>query len=164
MADICVPSSRLIEVAVIPSSMPRFFSFDGISQTCFSVLLHHCNTRYEWLVRPCSAETCTLQETPSFAWRTNGLRYLRWGGRGLCLGAEKTRSQKNAWREACRTRSAPASSALLSWCSCRTLRTDLLIWSYHHLTLQYSHLLFSTLHSWECLFVLYEDCHILLLN
>jgi hypothetical protein len=26
----------------------------------------------------------------------NGLRYWRWGGRGLCLGAEKTRSQKNA--------------------------------------------------------------------
>jgi hypothetical protein len=26
----------------------------------------------------------------------NGLRYLRWGGRGLCLGAGKTRSQKNA--------------------------------------------------------------------
>ena len=23
----------------------------------------------------------------------NGLRYWRWGGRGLCLGAEKTRSQ-----------------------------------------------------------------------
>ena len=28
--------------------------------------------------------------------RPNGLRYWRWGGRGLCLGAEKTRSQKNA--------------------------------------------------------------------
>jgi hypothetical protein len=26
----------------------------------------------------------------------NGLRYWRWGGRGLCLGAEKTRSQKKA--------------------------------------------------------------------
>ena len=26
----------------------------------------------------------------------NGLRYWRWGGRGLCLRAEKTRSQKNA--------------------------------------------------------------------
>ena len=26
----------------------------------------------------------------------NGLRYLRVGGRGQCLGAEKTRSQKNA--------------------------------------------------------------------
>jgi hypothetical protein len=26
----------------------------------------------------------------------NGLRYWRWGGRGFCLGAEKTRSQKNA--------------------------------------------------------------------
>ncbi|MFH1855430.1 MAG: hypothetical protein ABH810_03455, partial [bacterium] len=26
----------------------------------------------------------------------NGLRYLRVGGRGLCLGAGQTRSQKNA--------------------------------------------------------------------
>jgi hypothetical protein len=25
----------------------------------------------------------------------NGLRYWRWGGHGLCLRAEKTRSQKN---------------------------------------------------------------------
>jgi len=30
------------------------------------------------------------KETP------NGLRYLRVGGRGQCLGAEKTQSQKNA--------------------------------------------------------------------
>jgi hypothetical protein len=33
--------------------------------------LHSCHTRYEWLVRPCSAGTSTLQEAPSFAWRTN---------------------------------------------------------------------------------------------
>jgi hypothetical protein len=26
----------------------------------------------------------------------NGLRYWRWGGHGLCLGEEETRSQKNA--------------------------------------------------------------------
>jgi len=26
----------------------------------------------------------------------NGVRYLRVGGRGFCLGAEKTQSQKNA--------------------------------------------------------------------
>jgi hypothetical protein len=36
-------------------------------------LRNNCNTRYEWLVRPYSAGTFTLQETPSFAWRTNGL-------------------------------------------------------------------------------------------
>ena len=34
-------------------------------------LLHRCNTRYRWLVRPYLAGTCTLQETPSCAWRTN---------------------------------------------------------------------------------------------
>ena len=27
---------------------------------------------------------------------SNGLRYLRVGGRGFCLGAEKTRSEENA--------------------------------------------------------------------
>ena len=47
MADICVPVSRLIEVAVIPSSTPRFSLATVTSQTDFSVLLHHCNTRYE---------------------------------------------------------------------------------------------------------------------
>ena len=31
---------------------------------------HGCNTRYEWLVRPCSTGTFTQLETPSFAWRT----------------------------------------------------------------------------------------------
>ena len=34
-------------------------------------LLHRCNTQYRWLVRPYLAGTYTLQETPSFAWRTN---------------------------------------------------------------------------------------------
>src|ERR1041384_3336080 len=33
-------------------------------------LLNDCNTRYEWLVRPCSIGTCTQSETPSFAWHT----------------------------------------------------------------------------------------------
>jgi hypothetical protein len=64
MAEICVPVSRLVEVAVVPSSTPRFSLSTVTSLTNISVLLHPCNTRYEWLVRPCSAETCTLQETP----------------------------------------------------------------------------------------------------
>ena len=43
--------------------------FNGVVRlTC---LLHRCNTRYEWLVRPHSAGTCTLPEAPSFAWRTH---------------------------------------------------------------------------------------------
>ena len=33
-------------------------------------LLHRCHTRYRWLVRP-SWQGLALQETPSFAWRTN---------------------------------------------------------------------------------------------
>jgi hypothetical protein len=32
---------------------------------------HVCNTRYGWLVRPYPAGSFTLQEAPSFAWRTN---------------------------------------------------------------------------------------------
>ena len=40
---------------------------------CF---LHSCNTRYEWLVRPSSARTCTWQEAPSEAWRTNDEAHL----------------------------------------------------------------------------------------
>ena len=37
----------------------------------FLHLLHIRNPWYEWLVRPYSAGTCTLQEAPSCAWRTN---------------------------------------------------------------------------------------------
>ena len=53
--------SRLVEVAGIPNLQRRdFLEIDGISRTYISVLLHHCNTRYEWLVRPCSVGTFTL--------------------------------------------------------------------------------------------------------
>jgi hypothetical protein len=43
-------------------------------------LLYYCNTRYEWLVRPYSPGTFTLEETPSFPWRTNGVCYPLVGG------------------------------------------------------------------------------------
>ena len=39
-------------------------------------LLHRCNTRSEWLVRPSSAGTYTLQEAPRCAWRTNAGAHL----------------------------------------------------------------------------------------
>jgi hypothetical protein len=52
-------------------------------QADLSELLHHFNTRYEWLVRSCSTGTFTLQETPSFSWRTNGLRYRLMGGKTI---------------------------------------------------------------------------------
>ena len=54
-------------------------------------LLYNCNTRYEWLVRPYSPGTSTMEEAPSFAWRTNGLRYRQ--GRDL---AEKSLSAEPA--------------------------------------------------------------------
>jgi hypothetical protein len=41
-----------------------------LCRSAFS-LRHRCPTRYGWLVRPCPVGTFTLQETPSFAWRTN---------------------------------------------------------------------------------------------
>jgi hypothetical protein len=44
---------------------------DASPVSCGVYLLHRRHTREEGLVRPCSAGTCTLQETPSFAWRTN---------------------------------------------------------------------------------------------
>ena len=43
--------------------------------------------------------------------RANGLRYLRVGGRGQCLGAEKTRSQKNT----CKPRRLPHVGCTLCW-------------------------------------------------
>src|SRR5215467_16114309 len=63
-------------------------------RSVFLHLLHIRNTRYEWLVRPSSAGTCTLQEAPSFAWRTNarpqpraraGARHER----SNCLGCQE---------------------------------------------------------------------------
>ncbi len=39
----------------------------------FHQLRHKCNTRYGWLVKPFPAGTFTLQDAPSFAWRTNAV-------------------------------------------------------------------------------------------
>jgi hypothetical protein len=39
--------------------------------SCGAPLLHRRNTRSAWWVRPDAAGTCTRQDTPSFAWRTN---------------------------------------------------------------------------------------------
>src|SRR6185295_5264250 len=39
-------------------------------------LLNVCNTRYEWLVSPCSTGTLTQSETPSFPWRTSVLIWI----------------------------------------------------------------------------------------
>ena len=65
---------RLIPVVCVPSSgssgslvsLPRRrrFPYAAVTPlTDLSLLLHRCNTRYEWLVRPFSAETSTLQES-----------------------------------------------------------------------------------------------------
>jgi hypothetical protein len=38
--------------------------------------LHNCNTRYGWVVNPYPKGAFTPSETPSFAWRTNGIAHL----------------------------------------------------------------------------------------
>src|SRR5204862_232762 len=52
-------------------------------------LLHRCNTRYGWLVRPDPVGTSTLQETPSFAWRTNATLQARRAAGARELGKDK---------------------------------------------------------------------------
>jgi len=52
----------------------------------------------------------------------NGSRYWRWGGIGFCLGAEKTRIQKNAGK-----RRAPSLRAAVSSVQC-TLCWAVVLW------------------------------------
>ena len=52
--------------------------------------------------------------------RPNGLRYWRWGGRGLCLGAEKTWSQKTVWK----CRKLPSVQCTLCWAFLDCARRD----------------------------------------
>ena len=73
MSDVCVPDIPGSLKSLASLLQRRGFLYATVTPlTGLSGLLHHCNTRYEWLVRPCSTGTFTLQETPSFAWRTNG--------------------------------------------------------------------------------------------
>jgi len=50
--------------------------------------------------------------------RSNRLRYWRWGGRGFCWGAGKTRSQKNARK----CRRIPSVQCTLLWAGTRNTR------------------------------------------
>ncbi len=45
----------------------------------------------------------TLNNLPPCCFLINGLHYWQRGGRGQCSGAEKTRSQKNAHKNAAHT-------------------------------------------------------------
>jgi hypothetical protein len=60
-----------------PSGLQR--SLGTLHMVCAecSLRLSRCNTRYRGLARPSLAGTCTLQETPSFAWRTNATLQAR---------------------------------------------------------------------------------------
>src|SRR5712691_7703728 len=46
-------------------------------RSVLSYLLHIRNTRYGWVASPYPARSFTLQETPSFAWRTNATLQAR---------------------------------------------------------------------------------------
>jgi len=61
-----------VRTSLWPMSFPVYASIVSFGLR----LLYNCNTRYEWLVRPYSPGTFTLEEAPSFAWRTNGLAHL----------------------------------------------------------------------------------------
>ena len=61
----------------------------------------------------------TMRRDAFFAFRDsfdsfNGRRYWHWGGRGLCLEAGKTRSQKNARK----CRRIPSVQCMLCWAVC----------------------------------------------
>ena len=61
--EVCASSSGSSGSLV---SLPRSrgFPYTAVTPlTDLSLLLHCCNTRYEWLVRPCSTETSTLQKS-----------------------------------------------------------------------------------------------------
>src|SRR4030043_238450 len=67
-------------VSLLPGSLKslasllqrRGFLYSTVTpRTGLSGFLPHCNTRYGWVVSPYPTGTFTLQETPSFAWRTN---------------------------------------------------------------------------------------------
>jgi len=57
----------------------------------------------------------------------NGFRYLRVGGRGFCLGAERTSRKmlENAAREASHTSGAPKKMAGPSFCAGETAAPDM---------------------------------------
>jgi len=85
MSEICVPAftGSLRSLASLPQR--RGFLFSTVTPpTDLSGLLHHCNTRYEWLVRPYSTGTFTLQETPSFSWRTTKVLIAAFITHGTC--------------------------------------------------------------------------------
>ena len=73
MSGICVPAfPRYLagftgSLKLLASLLQRrdFLCSTVTSQTDLSGFLYHCNTRYDWLVRPCSTGSFTLQETPS---------------------------------------------------------------------------------------------------
>ncbi len=68
-----------VRTSLWPMSFPVYASIVSFGLR----LLYNCNTRYEWLVRPCSPGTFTLEEAPSFAWRTNGVAHRQADGRDL---------------------------------------------------------------------------------
>ena len=61
----------------LPCGLRRSLGTRPLCRAAYLARLDRCNTREAWLVRPYAARTLTLQEAPSFAWRTNGLGFSR---------------------------------------------------------------------------------------
>jgi hypothetical protein len=70
----------MVSTEMIPKTKPQITPSKILDMADVYLLYRNCNEHSRKLGR----------RTP------NGLRYLRVGGRGQCLGAGKTRSQKNA--------------------------------------------------------------------
>ncbi len=68
--------------------------------TSFGLLLFHsANTRYEWMANPYTAGTCTPQEAPSFAWRTEDEDERAESGARLPLAlSHSTKRRDIVWR------------------------------------------------------------------
>ena len=77
---------------------PTIFNLETFA--CVRLVLHD---RYPSALRTIQNLSLHLLLVLLFSEAPNGLRYLRVGGRGLCLGAGKTRSQKKA----CKPRRLP---------------------------------------------------------
>ena len=126
MSEVCVPGfprylgmgTGSLKLLTSPPQRRGFLYSTVTSLTGRSGLLHHCNTRYDWLVRPCSTGTFTLQETPSFAWRTNALRVSRAATFPKCASTRSTSHNQFARRyhAAERRRTARACWAASRWC------------------------------------------------
>jgi hypothetical protein len=88
LADCNKPFSRLYQHLGVyghpyglQDSLCTLHLFCSQKKKYFLLLRHRRNTRYGWATIPYPTGTCTLQDAPSFAWRSNAATV---GRAGLC--------------------------------------------------------------------------------